>query len=154
MGFPLALDLYDQCTDAYKKELDGPRAAANAADEISSGVHHKRQKTTGAPAAAGNSSGQPSSSSGGGGGCADANGGAAVADVDMAEAAPAAEELQAVVESRELIGKHAGQLTGARTGAYFFARFFRCSRNKRGRGIPVGLKAPARGGVVVRGAVS
>ena len=29
----MMLDCYEYCSDAYKKELDGPRAAAAAADE-------------------------------------------------------------------------------------------------------------------------
>lgn len=36
--FPLVLDLYEFCTPEYKKELDGPRAAWQEAEDEKAGL--------------------------------------------------------------------------------------------------------------------
>lgn len=38
VAFPLVLDTYDFCSDALKKQLDGPREAARAAADRAAGV--------------------------------------------------------------------------------------------------------------------
>ena len=36
--FPMVLDAYEFCSDAYKKELEGPRAAWQAAEDVRAGL--------------------------------------------------------------------------------------------------------------------
>ncbi len=38
MVFPLALDLYEFCTEDYKKALEGPRKAWQEAEDIKAGL--------------------------------------------------------------------------------------------------------------------
>ncbi|KAK9908278.1 hypothetical protein WJX75_005397 [Coccomyxa subellipsoidea] len=42
--FPMVLDAYEFCSDAYKKQLDGPRAAWQAAEDVRAGLE-KAAKT-------------------------------------------------------------------------------------------------------------
>ena len=42
--FPLVLDAYEFCTDAYKQELDGPRAAWQAAEDARAGLEKAAKK--------------------------------------------------------------------------------------------------------------
>ena len=41
VNFPLALDLYEFCSDEYKKELDAPRAAYQAVEDARVGLEKK-----------------------------------------------------------------------------------------------------------------
>ena len=42
--FPLVLDAYEFCTDAYKTELDGPRGAWQAAEDARAGLERAAKK--------------------------------------------------------------------------------------------------------------
>ena len=50
--FPLVLDAYELCVEGLQRELEAPRLAAKAAEEVRVGLA-KKQKTVGATAAAG-----------------------------------------------------------------------------------------------------
>jgi len=124
--FPLVLDAYEFCSPEYKKQLEGPRAAWQEAEDWRAGLDRAAKTAAKADAAGKGAPEAPAAGAAAAPGAAQPPSAApngANADVDMKDAAASS---SAAIEA----GQYAGQLTGLRL--FLYTPFSRATQGEAG----------------------